>query len=667
MNNIILDNINIGVLVLNDQYQCIYVNQYISSNFKVNINTSNIKSEYQNVIHPDDLTTDSNKCRLLFLQKQSSTNTCRLRYHNRDYKWVKITRHYNVDNYIHTLENVDDLKMAEVNLHNEKLRNDKDYKHKSTFLANMSHEIRTPLNGIMGMLSLLEDTMLTNEQRDYIDMLRECSNNLMSIINDILDFSKLEAGKVVLDIKCTNLRTCIESAADILSSNLLEKKLEFRYQLDSTIPNTLNLDGNRLKQVLLNLMSNAIKFTDQGSVILSVTRENAEGQMTLKFSFVDTGCGIADTDYDKLFKSFSQLDNTSNIKLNEGTGLGLVICKELVSLMHGQVWLDWSELGMGSRFCFTICTSSCDNTHANAKLDKENSKNNVLENRKVLILDDNRENRLGLVSMVNKWGMIPHTFGSAIEALYMLKLNAYDCQIGLIDVQMPEMSGKEFALKLKKQNDDLNRKHIPLIALSSLDGIKHDYSAYFKGQLIKPVKESKLRDLCIECIENNFDYTNHPYQETIPTELTTELKNSINILVVEDVPINQRVITIFLQKLGFNNIDVVDDGKKCLERLTCKKYDAILLDIRMPVMNGELVFKYINSYYKPLRNKPTSKPIYTLLNRQKPYIIAITAYSQKSDREKYINMGFDQYISKPVNIDHLGTIMNIFMKLMMSN
>lgn len=657
MNDIILDSINIGVLILDKDYKHVYINQRGISHFNLG-KILDYKREYLNCIHIDDLKIDAIKCKLFFNNNQNSTNTCRIKYDHREYKWVKITRIYNNDRYIHLLENVNELKQIMLELHNEKLKTNNDSKYQSTVLAGCHHQLVTPLNGIVGMLALLDDTQLTNEQRDYIDMLRECSVNLMVIINDILDFSKLEAGKVLLDLKCSNLRKCIESASDILSSKIYEKTIDFNYNIDSEIPDNLNIDNNRLKQIILNIVGNAIKVTNiKGSISLNVSKESSKNDIILKFSITDSGCGIPEKEFPKLFNSFSQLDN--NIK-NQGNGLGLVICKELVSLMNGRIWLDWSEVDKGTTFCFTIHTSEC----IQITEEKEQYFNNMLANRKIFILDDNRENRLGLINIVHKWGMIPHTYSSAIEALYMLKLTQSDFELGLIDIHMPEMSGKEFAIKLKQQNEDLNRKQIPLIALSSLGDIKHDYQAYFKGQLIKPVKESKLKDLCIESISNTFQYNKYIIPTPQTGDLSFELKASIHILVVEDIIINQRVVSIFLQKLGFFNIDVVDDGKKCLESMTRKKYDIILLDIRMPIMNGEDVFQYIHNYYA------TKSPINTtwkLLNNEKPYITAITAYSQKEDREKYLSMGFNHYISKPINIEQLEIIMNIFMKNILSN
>ena len=667
MKDIILENINIGVLIVNDKFKNIYANNFMINTFKYDINTiENFDRHlFLSQIHPEERELESQKCNLLLQNKESSTSICRIKFHNKDYQWIKVNRFFKNNLYFYTIEDIDEYKKLELMVRKEKIKNDEEYNHKSLFLANMSHEIRTPLNGIIGMLTLLDDTLLTNEQRDYTEMLRECSNNLMAIINDILDFSKLDAGKVNLDIKCHSLRKCIESANDILASKIFEKGLDYNFIINPNVPEYIDVDCNRLKQVILNLLNNAIKFTDNGSIFIDVTREypikkeQTNNNIMLKFSITDTGCGISEDDKIKLFESFSQINRTQGLKINEGTGLGLAISKKIINLMNGNIWLDWSEINSGSRFCFTIYTNECKDEIPETDTQITH---NILAGKKIFILDDNRENRLGLANLVHKWGMIPQTFSSALETLYMLKLKPSEFDLGLVDVYMPEMSGKEFAIKFKKQNEDNKRDHIPLIALSSLGDVQHDYSPYFVGQLMKPVKESKLRELCIETLANNY---NRSSQNNIFMDLEVDLKDSISILLVEDVLINQKVVSTFLNKLGFVKIDIAEDGKKCLEMLSKKKYDIILLDIRMPIMNGETVCKYILNYYS--ETQQCSNHEFKLSNMRKPYIIAVTAYSQKEDREKYLNMGFNDYISKPINIHHLEHSMKIFMKSMLSN
>jgi len=671
--DIVLNAIKIGILILDGEANIIYANKYMIEHFKLDYTANIFQTEiYLSYIHPEDRDTEITSCSQFLMNKTESYSICRVKIDNTGvYRWVKAHKSFytekNVDYYIFTIEDIDEVKQLELTIQREKIKNDEEYIHKSKFLANMSHEIRTPLNGIIGMLTLLNDTTLSSEQRDYIDMLRECSINLMTIINDILDFSKLEANKVNLDAGCHQLRKCIESVNDILASKIYEKHLDFNFIISPAVPNIISVDVNRLKQVLLNLLNNSIKFTEKGSIFLDISREPSfdNSNIMLKFSITDTGCGIEQKNRDKLFESFSQIQSLNTQNVSDGTGLGLVISKKVVNLMGGVIWLEWSEVGIGSKFCFTIKTKSC----TDENIDDEQltmSDNSLLANKKIFILDDNRENRLGLANLVHKWGMIPYTFSSAMETLYILKLKQTEFDIGLVDVCMPEMTGKEFAVKLKKQNEEVKREHIPLIALSSLGYTQHDYTPYFKGQLIKPVKESRLKELCINVLSNE-NFT--PVISASPSSLNhahinseINFKESTSILLVEDIIINQRVVLKFLHKLGFKNIDIASDGITCLDMMSRNHYDVILLDIRMPNMNGDTVCKYILDYY----NNTLKEATYTLKNVYRPYLIAVTAYSLAEDRAKYINMGFDDYVSKPINIIYLEKVMNKFIKTVSS-
>ena len=641
----LFNNINIGIIVLDDKLSLCFMNNYMKDFLNKNhIEEKSDCCDYINLIEEEYRQDEKIKCEILFEKKHSSESICKIKLTNKSGLWVKINRIYdrNLNKYIISINDIDYYKKLELECQTKKKTDDTEYSHKSYFLASMSHEIRTPINGIIGMITLLEDTILSNEQTDYVNMLRECSVNLLSIINDILDFSKLEAGKINLDLKCLNLRKCIESVNDILVAKIYEKKnIEYNFLIDNSVPETLLIDSNRLKQILLNILTNAIKFTDIGSIVLHI-KKNSERNL-LEFTIKDTGCGINDKDSEKLFKAFTQLDNKTST-VNEGTGLGLIITKELVKLMGGDVWLESSKVNVGSIFKFTMALLECnspidDDTIIDEKIET------ILINKKVLILDDNRENRISLINTVNKWGMLPSPFYSAMEALHMTKFNQYD--IGLIDACMPEMSGIDFAKRLKEKHID-----IPLILLSSLGETDDAYKSYFNGHLLKPYKESKLKRLCLNNLLNSKLEINKP----VYVEFNKELKNDINILLVEDVIINQKVVIKFLNKLNFYAIDVVDDGKKCLEMMSKKRYDVILLDIKMPILDGELVCKYILDYYK-LKYIERENKEFVLKNNKRPYIVAVTAYSLREDREKYLNMGFNDYVPKPINIKQLEMCM----------
>jgi len=676
----LLNNIDIGVLEFDNKLKCIYMNEYMIKNFEINdmslVNDKYILNNYENHVHKDDVESNRYLAEEFFKNRTNSENICRIKnIMYKEYHWYKIKRIYK-DTYIYTFEDINNLKLLEIELREAKVKVESSYNHKNLFFANINHELRTPLNGIIGMLTLLEDTKLDNEQQDYLEMTRECSVSLMSIINDILDYSKLEAGKLKLDFQPMNLRQCIESTSDIIISKLYEKNVEYTYNIDPILNFDIYGDQNRLKQVLSNLLSNSIKFTEKGKIVLDVSimqddsnddSNNDSNDIFIKFSVIDTGCGIAFNDRDKLFKSFSQLENLSSTKLYKGTGLGLAICKELVTLMSGRIWIDWSVIGEGSRFCFTIKTHKTDNNNSQ-NIPTETYDSNILHGKTIFILDDKRENRMSLANMVQKWGMKATTYSDASEALYFLKNTNYD--LGISDVQMPYMDGREFAINLKNQNIKLNRTEIPLIALSSLGEHFNDLNDLFKAHMIKPPKESKLQKLCSDILaQYKYKYkkeeTSNLHNYLNQNDLNNGIKENIRILLVEDVLINQKVVSSFLIKMGFKNIDIADNGKECLEKLTRNKYDIILLDIRMPVLNGEYVIKYIIDYYNKKGSKGSKE--YRLLNPRKPYTIAVTAYCLQEDKNKYLAMGFDNYIAKPVNINELNTCMNIFIENLLQN
>lgn len=716
---LLLDNLPVGIIRFNNQRKCIYANKFVINLFglKSPYNLNEMDSLYMNAVHEDYRKIEEEAC-LNFLKTKGEYQTTIQIFNKtlKEYRWMTNKRTFikseetalNVsDSFMFTLQDVNENKLLEIQLRNETLRAEEAYNHKSIFLANMSHEIRTPLNGIIGMLTLLEDTKLTTDQQDYILMVKECSFNLMTIINDILDYSKLEVGKISLDIKSMNLRECLESTNDIILSKVYEKSLEYTFTINNSgynsnngVPEYIYGDTNRIKQILLNLLSNSIKFTDRGSITICVSRitydeciglkesnssntkqcnynilnsiklpeselddseenliyekVNFNDKIYLRFDIKDTGCGIQNSDKVKLFKSFSQVDNHITSKIYQGTGLGLAISKELVELMGGFIWLDWSEVGVGSQFSFVLPTIESKNQINNTNDKSER----VLKDANVLIVDDNLHNRISLTGMITKWGMRPHAFSNAEEALHFTRLTKFD--IGLIDICMPKTDGPSFASKLREQVE-FNNREFPLVALSSLGDKLASNSKYFKTHLIKPIKESKLKKICIDLLqkrivkeESSKDSTNIILDKYIIQNELSELKSNVRILLAEDVYINQKVVVSFLNKMGFDNIQLVDNGQQCLNIAKNNDFDIILLDIRMPIMNGEVVLQELDRFYAKSA-------------RKRPYVVAVTAYCLREDRTKYLNMGFNDYIPKPITIDDLSRCLHNFIETLLHN
>lgn len=671
--SILINHLPIGFIRLDEHGKCVYANKTMYDLLGVT-KLEELWNKDFDYIHNEDAPNEKLSIKKFLNDNIEDITTIRI-YSNihKDYRWMisKKTVIHNENTLIRmlTLEDIHDTVILKNQLRNDTFRLETAFNHKSVFLANMSHEIRTPLNGIIGMLTLLEDTTLQPEQQDYINMVRECSYNLMTIINDILDYSKLEVGKITLDIKTMNLQQCIETTNDIILSKVYEKSLEYTHNINSDIPIFIKGDANRIKQILLNLLSNAIKFTDKGTIFLNVEPLNLEefnflkvkqgyeknlnqtsddNDIFLRFDVTDTGCGIQEEDKEKLFKSFSQIDNKLSHKIHQGTGLGLAISKELVELMHGCIWLDSSDINKGSRFSFIIATQKADDTTNTT----EEYTDSILKDINVLIVDDNLFNRISLTGMVNKWGMKPHAFSNSEEALHFTKHTKFD--IGLIDVCMPKIDGPTFAAKLREQSA-FDNKNMPLIALSSLGDKSANASNLFKKFLIKPIKEIKLKQICVELLRH------HSSSKPAPTKSKTtiedyinnndieSLKENIRILLAEDIYINQQVVINFLRKLGFNNVHVVENGQQCVEYVSKNSYDIILLDIRMPIMNGEVVFQKVVEMYANKTEKI-------------PYIVAVTAYCLREDRDKYLKLGFDDYIPKPISLRELSQCMNKYVE-----
>jgi len=627
----------VGIALLDESGKLSYVNeQYLAMTGLTEREALN--NGWRLVLHPDDLErVDRMRDRAIRAGEDYAMN---YRYLRRDgaVVWVDTVARAFVDKtdgrhcYVVVVQDVTERQLAQERLREAKNAAEAANRAKSDFLANMSHEIRTPMNGIIGMTELALDTELNSEQREYLTTVRSSSEALLGIINDILDFSKIEAGKLEIETTVFSLFDCIESALRPLALRAQQKGLELNWTVAPAVSEWLRGDPTRLRQVLINLVGNAVKFTKEGEVTVRAEIGAGGGENTpqIRFAVSDTGIGISPEKSEKIFEAFSQADASTTREFG-GTGLGLSISSRLVSLMGGKIWLE-SAVGRGTQFFFTVPLSAAPPPEGTTTaLDSE-----VLRNRRVLVVDDHETNRRLLALLLPRWGLRVELAEDGFEALKKFEESQRygdAFSLVLLDKNMPRLSGLDTAQRIRRI---AGRSSTAILFLSSSPRLEDRGLIEELGvacTLSKPIQRAELRQAMSAAVSGT---RARPHAESRIAPAAPE--RPLNLLLVEDNAVNQKLAIRLLEKMG-HTVTLAANGKEAVDRLSAGNFDLVLMDIQMPVMGGIEATRLI-------REKEAGG------GRRTP-VLAMTAHALKDDKQKCLAAGMDGYISKPVRTELL--------------
>ena len=562
--------------------------------------------------------------------------------------WLKHTAH-DPPEFVYIGRDITARKQAEAALEYAKREAEFASQLKTNFLANISHELRTPMNAIFGMTELLLMTSLTEEQRDSAQTIHNSSKSLLELINELLDMSKIEAGQMKLQMIDFDLVSCLENVVDLLAPTAHQKNLEITLLISDSVPSQLQGDRNRLQQIFINLVSNAIKFTKEGEVCIKVyLEEETETTAVLYFMVHDTGIGMMPTDLDKIFQPFSQLDGSTTRQYG-GTGLGLAICKQLVTIMGGKIGVN-SQLNRGSDFWLTLPFIRQSYPQVPVKIASP------LKDRHILVVDDNPNHRLMIRNHMRDWQVKITEAQSAEAAWQLLEKYAHNnfrqvYDLALIDVKIAEGNAKRLAQKIK-ENPAFSS--IPLILMRSSQEreiAKEFMDIGFAGESIKPVKPSRLFEIMMRVVQCSSPIAFEPYKVKKTGLSSPKIKpQPLKILLAEDDIVNQKVARKLLENLGYD-ADVVANGQEVLERLEHMSYDVVLMDCQMPMLDGYQATQEI-------RRRWGGDLLDAKNTIHSPLVIAMTANASLEDEQKCFAAGMDDFIAKPVRLETLRAILS---------